>query len=291
MTEEKRKIQMNLSEGHLQVLEHLHTYRFLTVPQMLRLGIATNKYTLSRYLTRLSRGNRPFTAWTDFGNLPKIGRLPRIHYLLKRGAKALAEVWRVEEREINYPRGVRIFSRDYFHRVNTVDFHIALRSFAAKNGFEMDFFHTYFDYIGVNRSNNPKRKKRKTLTWVPLGEGYLVPDINFGVTDATGKPWVCTTEIYRGFATGRVHQQLKKHLYALHEQSISKAYSYPRAVRILAVCENDNAMTAVMKRIRGDRLFSESERFFLFSTLKWIQMDFAGGWVHYSDQRGNVFSP
>jgi hypothetical protein len=290
MIEEKRKNQSSLSEGHLQVLEHLHTFRFLTVPQMLRLGIATNKYTLSRYLTRLSGGSRPFTAWTDFGNLPNIGRLPRIHYLLKRGAKALAEVWRVDEREINYPRGVRIFSRDYFHRVNTVDLHIALRNFVEKNGLETDFFHTYFDHIGVNRSNDPQRKKRQTLTRVPLGEGYLIPDVIFGVTDTTGKPWICTAEIYRGFATGRVHQQLEKHLYALQEQSISKAYAYPRAVRILVVCENDNAMAAATKRVREDRLFAEAEAFFLFSALPRIQVDFAGDWFHFSGQRGNIFT-
>jgi hypothetical protein len=110
------------------------------------------------------------------------------------------------------------------------------------------------------------------------------------VTDTTGKPWICTAEIYRGFATGRVHQQLEKHLYALQEQSISKAYAYPRAVRILVVCENDNAMAAAMKRVREDRLFAEAEAFFLFSALPRIQVDFSGDWFHYGGQRGNIFT-
>jgi hypothetical protein len=196
---------------------------------------------------------------------------------------------RVDEREINYPRGVRIFSRDYFHRVNTVDFQIDAWNFAKKNHLEIDFFHAYFDTVGANRTNDPRRSKRRTLTRVPLGNSYFFPDVIFGITDEDGKPWIFTTEIYRGFETGRVGRQLEKHLHLLLEQSISKVYGYPRAVRVLVVCENDNAMAAAMKRVRENELFCESEKYFLFSTLQRVRADFAGGWRYYGGQRGNIF--
>ena len=52
--------------------------------------------------------------WAEFGVLPQIGRLPRVYYLTERGARYLAEAWRVEPEEINYPRGVNSFLATIF---------------------------------------------------------------------------------------------------------------------------------------------------------------------------------
>jgi hypothetical protein len=97
------RTQAALPDSNLQVMEHLHAYRFLTAPQLLRLGVASHINSLRRTLRRFETG-RKYVDWEEFGVLPRIGRLPRVYYLTERGARYLAEAWRVEPAEINYPR-------------------------------------------------------------------------------------------------------------------------------------------------------------------------------------------
>ena len=160
------RTQAALPDSNLQVMEQLHTYRFLTAPQLLRLGVASHVNSLRRTLRRFETA-RKYVDWAEFGVLPQIGRLPRVYYLTERGARYLAEAWRVEPAEINYPRGVKLFSRDYFHRGATIDFHIELRRFAAQYGLTVEVFHSYFDTAGANRTENPAYRLHH-LSKVPL---------------------------------------------------------------------------------------------------------------------------
>ena len=280
-----------ISEVQLQILERLNDYRFLTVGQMIEIGIATNKFTISRNIRALidGGGKRAFIDFVDFGTFPTIGRLPRIHYILKRGAKLLAEALQVDADDINHPRGVKMFTRDYFHRVQTVDLHISARKFAEKYDLDFDFFHTYYEHTGANHSNKPNQPKRQALTKIPLKDSYFIPDCIFQMTDPEGKKWLFTGEVYRGHTTKRTQQQLVKHLVALQEASISKAYGYNRAVRVLVVCEEERAMIALQKRIKNDPLFKEVEAFFLFATLEQVKANFAGCWTDFSGNFRNLF--
>ena len=70
----------------------------------------------------------------DFGFLAGKGRLAQIHYLTKRGALALADYHGVGIESIPYPAGQVQFSRDYFHRVEFINIHIALRQWAETTG-------------------------------------------------------------------------------------------------------------------------------------------------------------
>src|SRR5512132_1230456 len=200
-------------------------------PQLVRLGVASHINSLRRTLRRFETG-RKYVDWAEFGVLPQIGRLPRVYYLTERGARYLAEAWRVEPAEINYPRGVKLFSRDYFHRGATIDFHIELRRFAAQYGLAVEFFHSYFDTTGANRSEYPAERLRH-LSKVPLEDSFFIPDAIFAVRAPDGARYLFALEVYNGIDTKRVHAQLEKHLVALGEGRISELYGYPRAHRVL----------------------------------------------------------
>src|SRR5512132_1134794 len=135
-----------ITESTFRVLEYLHTYRFLTAPQFLRLGLAEHIDSVHYMLRGLIAGGH--VDFVEFGVAPGIGRLPRVSYLTARGAECLAEAWRVDPKTINYPKGGRVFRHDYFHRRATIDFQIELRLFTGRSGAGVEFFHNYFDTTG-----------------------------------------------------------------------------------------------------------------------------------------------
>lgn len=276
-------------ESNLQVLEYLHTYRFLTAPQLFRLGVASHIESTRRTLRRFAEG-RKYVAAAEFGVLPKRGRLPRVYYLTARGAAYLADVWRVDPATINYPIGAHLYSRDYFHRNATVDFQIELRSFAGARDVEVEFFHTYFDCVGANRNPDPDARLQR-LTKVPLDDGFFIPDAIFAVRPPDGSRYLYALEVYNGLDTGRVHGQLTKHRRALEEGRLSELHRYPHAHRVLCVFENDNALRAAAERLKGDPAFAVGgmRNQFAFSTLPALRQDFATGWEFFEPGRACIF--
>ena len=219
-----------ITETQLQILERLNEYRFLTVGQLLRLGVAKCRKTIDRAIRGL-RSKKSLVNFSEFGTFPRLGRLPRINYLTKHGAETLAEYLQIESEKISYPKGVKIFSRDYFHRIETIDLHILARTFCnihEEEGIEFDFFQAYFEHTGANHWGDPKKPKREAVNKIKIDEKTaIIPDCIFQITDPRGKPWLFVGEIYRGHTTKRVHQQLGRYLTATGKGSIDKAYNFP----------------------------------------------------------------
>lgn len=296
---------MKITETQLRVLERLNDYRFLTVEQMHRIGVAKNTQTIHKAIKALHDAGKPLLAYVDFGTFPTIGRLPRINYLTRHGAELLAEALQTDPEEINHPRGVKLFSRDYFHRVQVIDLHILARSFCeAHEGATLDYFQAYFEHQGANHWGDPTKPKRSALNKIAIDEKTaLIPDCIFHITDPNGKPWLFASEIYRGHTTKRVHQQLEKHLIGIQKGSINALYDYPRGVPVLVVCEDERAMIALMNRLAQDPLFSQTEDYFLFRTLHTVPVEqgkedamkrelaeaFAIGWKTYTGKDRVLF--
>lgn len=258
-----------ITETQLRVLERLSDYRFLTVGQMQRIGIAKNTQTIHRAIKALHDGKKPLVNYAEFGTFPTIGRLPRINYLTKYGAETLAEALQRDPTTIYHPKGVKLFTRDYFHRIETIDLHILARSFCeAHEGVEFDFFQAYFEHKGANNWKDTKKPKREAINKIQIdNETAIIPDCILQITDPKGIPWLFVGEIYRGHDTKRVHQQLDRYLHALEKGSVNKAYQYDRKTPILVVCESENAMLSLMKRLKNDEAFKYTEDYFLFRLL------------------------
>ena len=237
-----------ITETQQRILERLNEFRFLTVGQMQRLGVAKNTQTIHRAIKSLQNQKKALIKFSDFGTFPTLGRLPRIHYLIKHGAETLAEALQISIDEISHPKGVKLFSRDYFHRIETIDLHILARTFCEHHedeGLEFDFFQAYFEHTGANHWGNPEKPKREALNKIMIDEKTaIIPDCISQITDPNGKPWLFMGEIYRGHTTKRVHQQLGRYLTALEKGSINKAYNFPRAIPILIIKATSDKKTA-----------------------------------------------
>lgn len=278
-----------ITETEASILERLHQCRFLTSAQLQRLGVSKNIIHIRKVLRDLLSSSRPMIGKIEFGTMPGIGRLPALHHLTKSGAEALEQYFGYNSNQIYFPKNSQMFQRDYFHRVQTIDLHISARLLAESHeNSELNFFHSYFDTIGANHHG---KIPRKSLCRVDLGgEKYFIPDSLFQVTDPTGKPWIFSAEIYRNHTTKRTHTQLKNHLLAIEQGSISQQFGFPRGIPVLLVCESAEAMISLMARCAEDPLFRFTEDYFLFRTLADLQENlFHVGWQTYTGQKKTLF--
>ncbi len=255
-----------IKESEVSILEWLHDYRFLTVRQMVKMGVYA-QHTIYKGLQNLHRGGRKYIDWVDFGTRPERGRIDRLLYLTKHGAELLAEVLQLPINEISYPKGTVPRYKDLTHRMQTVDLHIMARTYCQAYNAEIEFFNAYFEHQGGNNSKRPDYPKRKALNTVPISKDKaFIPDCIFKIRTANGKQYLFTAEIYRNHNTKRTHNQLDNHLEAIGNKSISKLYNFPHSVQVLILCEKAGAMKALQKRLASDPAYKHTEQYFLFRT-------------------------
>src|SRR5690349_2625354 len=104
-----------VGEGGLTATEHaiftaLATYRFLTVLQLLSLGVTSSRRYLYRILQRLSARHPRVIRSLAFGVHAEKGHLPALYYLTPAGAELLAEANRDEP--VAVPERVHRFAND-----------------------------------------------------------------------------------------------------------------------------------------------------------------------------------
>ena len=259
----------------LSVLHALGTFRFLTAAQMMRLGVSKSKRHLYTVLWEITAGRRPAAGMLDFGVLPTVGRLSRVYFLTDLGAELLTDDGR-DPGNIHYPRRVRLFRNDYFHRINCVDFHIGLAQWARRSGARVLRYDTYFDYGGGTGKRGPPTPK----TRVRLKQGTITPDGVVLLSGEDRKTRLCAVEIHNTTGgTARLERQITAYTRALAESAVEKAYNYDHAVRVLFIMENPRDITAMQTRLKKRRdLGPWLDRLF-FKPLAEMRGDFVPGWV------------
>ena len=216
------------SDRQLAVLEALETYRFLTVKQMVRLGISKSETSLRDKILRplKTRRSAPIKAY----DLGRYQQLPHIFVLTAQGAKDLAEYRQVPVSEIKWPKGGAQFSRTFHHRIAQIDFHIAFRQWAREVGAEIEFVHMDFDKAGSQRQGGAI-----PLTRLPLSDGnYIISDGIFCFS-LHGQRLLYCLEIHNETDTTRVVNQLLQYSDALQSQSIAKKFELKTQPIILSV--------------------------------------------------------
>ena len=260
-----------LTETEERILTALATYRFLTPQQMVFAGVSHSRRHLYATLTTLARRSPKLTSELDFGVLPGKGRLSRIYHLTPAGAELLEGEGRGEA---TAPARVRLFNSDYFHRLNCVDFHLTLRTWAELHGATIDYFHTYFDHSEKRTSRGGIQPR----TRIAAASGAIVPDAVFAFTTADGAQRLCAFEMYNGVRTARVEQQLADYLPVLEHGAIEDAYAYEHAVRILAVFDTSAGETLARTRLASRADFRTFAPSFFFKTLEEARVDPIANW-------------
>jgi hypothetical protein len=267
-----------LTNKNILVMEHLQTYRYLTAAQMVRLGVANQRENIYKILNRFKTEQRPLVQSINFGVLPNYGKLSSVHCLTRYGAAALAEMKRLEIEAIPYPKNAKHFRQDYFHRINTIDFHIELRRWAKKAGIRVPFFDTYFEATGSARKGNLELK-----TKVDLEKGALVPDANFLIELPNREKRLYTLEIHNGRQTKRTIKQLERHIEAIEQGSLSAKYKIKRACRVVSIYDSVQGLAAAHSRIQKMPRFQKRNGWFLLKTLDQVKSEFFPRW-HSIDQ-------
>jgi hypothetical protein len=259
------------TDGGLTTIEHailtaLAHYRFLTAPQLLRLGVSASRRYLYKSLHRLSARRPRVIRSLAFGVHAEKGHLPALYYLTPAGSELLAEADRDEP--VAVPERVHRFAADYFHRVNTIDCHIAVQQWASENGSAVDFFHTYFDHS----------TDRKPRTHIALASGSVIPDAIFRLRPPDGEVRLFALEMYNRRGTYRVERQIARYLIALGHEAIEEAYRHPSALRVLCVFDEPAALDLVLRRLSGLPDFQTFTQQFFFKVLSDLRLDFYDGW-------------
>lgn len=275
-------------------LEALAEYRFLTVQQMVILGVSKSATSLrDNVLKPLARRSRAPVTHQDVG---KVLGTSYVWSLTKRGAKDLAEAWGVEPDAIPYPKGGIQFGSQYWHRLAQIDFHIAINQWANKIGAEVVLKHRDYVMIGSQR-----RKGQTAETKINLASGsYIIPDGIFGFK-LNGTAYLYALEIHHGTSAQKATAKLQTYYEALMEHAISKKYKYEMSCYILSLFQeekfNNNRkltkeqkhqrnirrcetkMKSVMDRLEADPKFPTFKPAYLFNTMENIRTDLVAGWT------------
>lgn len=287
---------MDLTERNLEILRLVNHYRFLTVPQLKRLGIAGTDQSVTRMIRRFPQGKEALLGTKDYYAVGsptaprhRTRKLARIHYLKPAGARLLQELYGLEEDELHALKSAPPFLQDYHHRVATIGFRIELDRFCEQRGWSVRFFHGYFDKQGANRSNQPQQPRLTSRTRIPLSEGFFIPDGIFLVEDDQGKERLFTLEVHNGLDTKRTFRQLLQHRQALAEGAVALAYGLKLPWRVLSVYETANALEAEARRIAQSGEFTGYGPYFALHTLEGVQEGLNADWRYVDGAVGGIF--
>ena len=253
-----------LTDYQLQALEHLARYHFLSKRQLLHLGVTTEQGNLSK---------RVIKPLVSHKLIHCIDQGYYITALTPQGANTV-------EKELGYPPGsvsqFRLNSdTNYTHRLQCVDFRIALDTYCHRQGKDVTF--CYCDY--ENASTQPGRfvsRLRKYYT----DTLYTEADLEFQThTRNTGNRNLYVLEMHRHHRAGRIHDQLAFHSASLKKQVIQNHYRFPAPPLILSLYEQPATMKTVFSRVQSDRRFAGLHPYFCFGVLDEVLADISHAWT------------
>lgn len=257
-----------------KVLQALCVYRFLTVDQMLRLGISKNAKSLRDKTLFALRHHKCIHS-------EKIGSfLPDVHHLTKKGADLLSLVEGIEVEASGSGKKQPFSALFARHRFAQVDFHIALQRWAEQRG-DADVLLELQDFICEPKIGRAKPKPMTELA-VPELVNTVIPDGTFAVGLNTGPVAVYLVEIHRSTQSKAVTDQLGKYFAVIKSSIIKQKYGLRANPIICSVHHQSSVLASVKTRLNAHPGFAPFKHNFVFHTLEDLNSDFAGGW-HFAD--------
>ena len=252
-----------------RVLQALAVYRFLTVDQMLRLGISRNARSLrDKSLFALRYHNCIHSE--NIGSF-----LPDVHHLTPHGCQLLSEL---EDAEVGpAPSNKRqpfsaLFAR---HRFAQVDFQIGLHQWAAARG-DAEVLLELQDFV--------RRPKAATELKVPTLSKAIVPDGTFVVGANSGTVAIYLMEVHRTTQSKAVAAQLTQYFEVIKTQAVKQRYGYQANPVICSIHHDPAVLTSVKRRLSAQPGFEPFRHNIVFRSMDTLTKDFTGGW-HFADDK------
>lgn len=283
---------MKITESQIQILEALAEFKFLTTEQMIDIGICQHKRTAYFLLKPLRERHKPLIGRISLHQWIGQARLHDLFYLTKYGASFLDEQRIMPLEKIRYPVGTpTVVTRDYKHRVATINIHIAISRYVKKNFDHMITVSSYFDQKGSNRSGDTIITNK-----IPInGFQYIYPDLITHSQHGEASH-LFVWEQHNGKDTGRLIEQVERHIACIKEWWVSKAFGMQRKLhRVGIIFEHHSILEATMQRLNqkyGER--DELYRFFIFKHQNDLNAFYGhwhlwnGKWRVYWSNRGSM---
>jgi hypothetical protein len=187
--------------------------------------------------------------------------------------------------DIRFPKANTVlFGQDYYHRIHTLDIHIALQQWAFNHNVEMLFFLTYLDKVSTG-----KAKGFRAETYIPFSENeYLIADAICMFQTSIRKE-LYAIEMFNGMNVQRVHSSLLQHLMALKDGQPSRLFELEYGSRVLCVFELESCKNQTIKRLNEDERFAFAKEYFLFKTLDKVKENVLKGWELIGGKDGKLF--
>lgn len=275
------------SETSISILKELAKFQYLTVSQFVKLGLTKTNRGIYPVIRKVTDGNRALVKKINYTVQPGKGRPESVHYLSKRGVKFLIENNILEDNQIKRPKREAVsFSNDYYHRVWTVDFFVAVILWAKEKEYHARDFYYYFQQSnGSNRNNKGGVSLSDNRIDInESGIGYIIPD-GVGVIDREEQtPFFFLFEQHNGKDTARILRQIHGHTVAIENGLPSIKYDIqhqgePVSNRVFLVFEYESCMKATMHRLAKSEDFKPFINHFLFKTNETMgETDFSNGW-------------
>ena len=258
-------------EKQIVLLEALARFKYLTTKQLqLIFGLKSNSYT-NTIIRNLKSRKHPLIKSIEFGIIPWIGRLAKVHFLSQSGVRFLIQELGYSEDWIQYPKNRNsFFQRDYYHRIATIDFNISFQKWLASNNYLFTLFYPYF-----NRSKGSNYKR--SMTSVSEWNKWVEPDW-VGIYTAHNKSHIFLFEQHNGKDKQRAIRQMINHCYFLAKGTYSDHHHLKTATKIYYVFEFDSCKLAVMEEFNNHSWLMHFKDYFLFKSQQELAIHFNHNW-------------
>jgi len=270
-----------INQTQLSILEALGRFQYMTTKQLMQWGVTRNQRHLYAVLKEMEGKARSPIQKLNFGVIAGVGRLHSIYHLTKNGAGILLEAG-VDQ--VQYPRKSVTFTKDYFHRIGSVDIHISFEQWTKIASGHIKRFETYYDRTAKNARGYPVPK-----TSIHWESEKITPDLICEVVDAQNVSRLCAIELHRGKSMLRLDKQLKQYEEAVKVSAIENTYDYPSAVRVLIIFDDIKAMATCIKRLaQSDFSPAFKNRLFL-NHIDAIKSDLLNGWLSSNGEQRKLW--
>ena len=263
-----------VSPQQWRVMQALHLYRFLTVEQMLQLGISKNAKSL-RDKTLFALRHHKYIHSEKIGSF-----LPDVHHLTNRGRSILQEIERIESEPVPSNKKQPFSALFARHRFAQVDFQIGLRQWTEQRG-DTEVLLELQDFI---RHGNAGQGRGKSATELVVSSliNTVIPDGVFAVGLNTGQTAVYLVEIHRSTQSKAVTEQLNRYCEVLKSGVVQQQFGYAGHPIICSVHHQASVLASVKTRLNAHPEFAPFKHNFVFRALDDLNTNFSGGW-HFAD--------
>jgi hypothetical protein len=267
-----------LSEMKSDALEQLARFKFLTVSQFVRLGVAKHKNNIREALQDLKKLG--ITSQKEYAVSAKYGKLENVHFLTEKGAKLTAEALRLDLSQVQYPKSTNtFFFHDYQHRINMIDTQIEYLNWIENSDRISKKIEAYYFTTGSTRASD-KTGKLQRQTKIQLSDNdSFEPDSVF-IYQSEGSTILALLEMCNGDKTKRIAEKVILHLQAFNEKAPQKHYKTDenKGYYMLFIFEKPSIMQTTIERLRQNKAVLEYQKFILFKELSKIA-PFGSDWI------------